>query len=313
MRLAVSALAVGIVWLVWTWTAMPALGAGSEAPPAAAEEAKTEHPPRIPWRTDLAAALKEAADSGCIVLIYFHADWCQPCRLMDEGTFTTRGITGYVTENFVPVRIDDSKEASDVSKKYEIRLYPSLLFLAAGGDPLHMVLGPRTPAQLYPILEQVVALPKLIEAQAKAPDDLQANFDLGGAWATLDQLKKAEPYLRRVINVDPGNAHGHLDQARLILAIVPIEDGDAPQVLKNLDQFVADFKDSPQCVNALMFKGIVLFRDGRLEEARQVFDQLRSGYPKHPKAYEADKAIEAIDARLKAKESEKGTPAAKNN
>jgi len=311
MRLAVSGLTLGAVLLIWS--VLPAVAeTPSNSPAELGDGTKSEPAYRIEWRTLLAAALKEAADSGRLVLVYFHADWCQPCRLMDDGTFTTRGTTLYVAQHFVPVRIDDSKETSDVSKKYEIRLYPSILFLAAGGDPLHIVLGPRTPAQLYPILKQVAALPKLIEAQAKAPDDPKANFDLGGAWAILDQLKKAEPYLRRVVEKDPGNALGHLDQARLILAMVPIEDGDSALALKNLDQFIADFKDSPQRANALMFKGIVLYRDGRLEEARQVFDQLRTDYPKHSKAYEADKAIEAIDARLKAKAAE-NAPAAKNN
>jgi len=49
----------------------------------------------------------------------------------------------------------------------------------------------------------------------------------------------------------------------------------------------------------------VLYQDGRLEEARKVFERLQKEFPKHAMTYKADKAITAIDARLRAREVEK--------
>ena len=49
----------------------------------------------------------------------------------------------------------------------------------------------------------------------------------------------------------------------------------------------------------MYYVGTVLYRDGRLAESREAFDRLRQEYPRHVMAYKADKAIEAIDLRLR--------------
>jgi protein disulfide-isomerase len=264
---------------------------------------------RIDWRTDLAVALAEAAKTGRPVLIYFHADWCQPCRLMDGTTFVNRAVAAYIGQHFIPVKVDDTKDTSPVSKKYDVRIYPSLLLLSAAAEPLHMVLFPRTAAELYPILEKMTALAVAIEAQKRAPEDLEANFRLGEAWAGLDHFRRAEPHLARVVQRDPRNERGRLVQARLMLAVVPLEDGDSAQAIKNLRQFIEEFKDLPQAPTALYAIGAILMQDGKLQEARRVFEDVRTRFRKDAKAYEADKAIETIDARLKAGAGENKKPA----
>ncbi|MBM4018591.1 MAG: DUF255 domain-containing protein [Planctomycetes bacterium] len=289
----------------------------SPAPkPAPTTQPAPQPPPaqpalRIEWRTDLAAALREAAAAGRPVLIYFHADWCQPCRLMDSATFVNRAVADYIGRNFVPVRVDDSKEASAVSKKYDIRIYPSILLLSGAGEPLHMVLFPRTAAELYPILEKMAAMPGLIEAHKNAPDDLEANFRLGEAWAGLDHFRRAEPFLARAAALDPKNEKGRLVPARLMLALVPLEDGDAAAAIGNLRRFAEDFKDSPEAPTALYAIGTILVRDNRFKEARDAFEEVRTRFPKHARAYEADKAIDSIDARLGAPGRTAADPAAR--
>jgi len=276
---------------------------------AADGSAKTETKPppasRMDWRTDLDAALKEAAASDRLVLIYFRADWCQPCLLMENGTFARPGFVKYLAERFVPLKADDTAEPGAASKKYQVRIYPSVLFLSSAGEALHMVVGPQTAPQLHAIMERVRGLVKVLAAQKKAPNDLEANFAVGSAYVGLDHLRRAEPYLQRACELDPKNEHGRLSQARLLLAVVPVEDGDSALALKNLAAYMEEFKDSPEIPAAIFFRGEILFGDAKMDpekllEARQVFDALRTQFPKHVKAYEADRAIDVIDARLRA-------------
>lgn len=284
----------------------PGAAAGATITPAEAkQDPKTEKttgkvpPIAIAWRKDLDSALQESARTARPVVIFFYADWSQPCRWMDRGTFASPAVAQYVLRNFIPVKVDDSADTSPVTAKYQVRVYPTLLFLAPTGEPLHIVLGPRTAAEAYPILEKVAALPRLITAQQKAPDDLEANFQLGNAFAVLNQLKRAEPYLRRAAELAPKNEGGRLSQSRLLLAIVPLEDGDSALAMRNIDAWLREFPQAPEVPTAMYYQGTILFQDGRLQDARRYFDRLRIEFPKHPKAYEADKAIEAIDARLK--------------
>ena len=261
---------------------------------------KKEPAIRIAWRTDLEAARQEAAKYGHVILIFFCADWSQPATWMNDGTFVSLPVAGYVVQHFIPVRIDDSAGTSPVTKQYDIRVYPTVLFLDAAGKPLHMVLGPRPPQAFYGILKQVAELPKLIEAQRAAPDDLEANFAAGNAFALLNQLKRGQPYLKRAAELAPKNQNGRLSQARLLLAVVPLEDGDAALAMANIEAYLKEFKDAPEVPVAVFYQGTILFQDGKLAESRRYFEEVRQRFPTHPKAYDADKAIEAIDVRLKA-------------
>jgi tetratricopeptide (TPR) repeat protein len=281
--------------------AAPAKSAATAATPTGTAAEKAPPPVLINWRKDLAAARKEAVDSGGILFYFFSADWCQACRIMEHSTFVNRAIAQYINTKFIPVRIDDSKDTSQTTTKYQVTVYPSILFVGPGDDPLHMMVGPWTASELYPIMLQVEALPTLIEAQKKKPDDLEANFAVGDALAKLEHLKRAEPYLKRAAGLAPKNENGRLSQARLYLALVPIEDGDTDRTIKNIDQWLLDFKDAPEVVTAIFFQGAILFKEGKYDAARPYFERIRKEFPKHPKAFDADQAIAEIDARLKFK------------
>ena len=279
-----------------------------EAEPVEAETTELEpEAPRIQpdWRSDFESALKEAAASDRVILIYFRADWSQPCDWVDRGSFGKKKMVTYISRYFIPLRVDDTEETSPLSRRYGIRVYPTVLFLDPAGEPLHMVLGPRMPRQFYDIMEKVRMLPGLIQAQKASPDDLEANFSPGMAFADLNQLRRAAPFLKRAAELDPENKHGRRDKAELLLAMAPLEDGDSARVLENLDAYMARFGGSAEIPVAIYWKGTVLYRDGRLEEARNVFERLQKEFPTHAMTYKADKAIAAIDTRLRAREVEK--------
>jgi len=271
--------------------------------PEARAGATTGAKPLIPiaWRSNLDAAKREAAERGWCILVYFRADWCAPCRLMGKGTFTLPAVAQFINRHFVPVRIDDSNGRGEVTKAYDIRVYPSVLFLDPGGEPVHLVLGPRVPEVFYRTLQQVKTLPALMERQHAHPDSLEANFALGNTLGKLNQLKKAAPYLEKAAALDPKNDRGRRSQARLILAVVPLEEGKSAEALANLEAWLREFGNAPEAPVAVWYQGTILYQDGRLNEARRYFEQIIEQFPKHTKAYEADKAIEHIDARLRGK------------
>ena len=270
------------------------------APSPPKDKPPAEAPAQIDWRLSLETGLKDAAKSQRIILMLFGADWCQPCKVMERGTFGSKAIALYIERHFVPVRIDDSKGPSAASQTFRVRTYPTVIFLDATGDVLHRQAGPMTPAEFQPLMERVAALPGLFADQKEKPEDLEANFALGNALAILNQMVRGAPFLERAAQLDPENKKGRQSQARLILAMTPLEEGDAAKTLSLLDKFEAEFKGAPEIPIAIYYRGAVLFQDGQLPEARKVFDQLRKDYPKQPQAYEADKAILAIDGRLKA-------------
>lgn len=260
----------------------------------------------ITWFRDLDPALAEATRTGRLVLVFFTADWCQPCRWMDKGTFAAPAVAQFVLRHFVPLRVDDTGEPGTVSKKYAIRVYPTVLFLAPSGEAVHIELGPRTPNEILPILQRVESLPRLLLTAQQKPDDLEAQFAAGNALALLNQLRGAKPLLSRAAELAAKTGGPRLSQARLLLAVVPLEDGDSAAAMKNIEAWLAEFPGAPEAPVAIYYQGTILYQDGKLDDARRYYEQVRTRFPKHAKAYEADKAIEAIEARQKAEAKQQG-------
>lgn len=94
----------------------------------------------------LAAAEKE----GKPVFIDCFTDWCGPCKWMTANIFTDDKVAAYFNENYVCLKIDMEKgEGVDIAKRYQIRAYPTLLFLDAKGERLLVSVGANRDPQSY--------------------------------------------------------------------------------------------------------------------------------------------------------------------
>lgn len=85
----------------------------------------------VPWKTDLDAALREAASQGRPVLLDFRADWCVACLELEEKTWPDSGVQKAL-ERMTPVRLDMTKntpENRDLQKRYGVKGLPTVILL----------------------------------------------------------------------------------------------------------------------------------------------------------------------------------------
>ncbi len=99
-----------------------------------ANKASTSGAPltRMPWQRDLRQAMKEAKESGKMILIDVYTDWCGPCKKLDADTYTNPEVLTYLTRTFICVKVnaEDPKLGYWVSSKYGIDAYPSIIVLS---------------------------------------------------------------------------------------------------------------------------------------------------------------------------------------
>ena len=154
----------------------------------------------------LATAKKE----NKLLFLDAYTTWCGPCKLMAKNVFPQTNVGEFYNANFVNSKIDMEKgEGIDIAKLYNVRAYPTYLFINGDGELIHRVTSYFPPEEFINVgkdavdpAKQMGALKKKFESGNKDPEFLKsfikifafADADLATkAAATYFAGKKAEP------------------------------------------------------------------------------------------------------------------------
>ncbi len=85
----------------------------------------------------LEEARQRASAEDKLFFVYFTADWCVLSKWMKENTFSDVLLSTYVTEHYLPVRMNiDLPEGRQLMGRFEVVKIPTLLFFSASGKLL---------------------------------------------------------------------------------------------------------------------------------------------------------------------------------
>ncbi|MDD3036545.1 thioredoxin family protein [Bacteroides sp.] len=87
-------------------------------------------------------ALKVAKAENKLLFVDCFTTWCGPCRMLSNVVFKDSLVADYFNRHFVNLKMDMEKgEGIELRKKYEVRGYPTLLFLNSNGEVVYRLLG----------------------------------------------------------------------------------------------------------------------------------------------------------------------------
>ena len=93
--------------------------------------------------------LKEARKEKKMIFVDGYTSWCGPCKMLSKMVFTNDTVADYFNRHFVNVKMDMEKgEGPALAKKYEVRAFPTLLFLDREGRLVHCIVGFQSPQKL---------------------------------------------------------------------------------------------------------------------------------------------------------------------
>jgi len=117
--------------------------------PAPAAEAGTA----IQW-----VAYDDAVDAASKqdkkVYLYFYADWCHYCKVMNSKTFVSEQVITRLNDDFIPVRIK-MKDQARVAEQFNVQGVPSSWFLENTGERIGAKPGYLPPEQFLDLLNFV--------------------------------------------------------------------------------------------------------------------------------------------------------------
>lgn len=84
---------------------------------------------------DIEAYQKQAAKEGKLLFINFYADWCLPCKMMEESTYKDEEIAVFMHKNCICLHINgDSEKGKLLRQNYAVNIFPTLLFFNKNGN-----------------------------------------------------------------------------------------------------------------------------------------------------------------------------------
>lgn len=189
------------------------------------------------------AAREKAKRENKLYFIEFYAKWCEPCKWMDEHTFSQPKLTSYVAQNYIPVKVDvENLDGFVWKQKYKVQYLPTIIVLNADGAVLGKYEKSMEANDLLRVLQNHKGSPISAETEYMAKENLapaapvktNQNSEAKPVFVTLrepglpkpsDVVRKAEDINKPVRAVNSGTGNSRPSKSSLVTTD-PMSDGN---------------------------------------------------------------------------------------
>ena len=195
--------------------------------------------------------LAQAKSENKLVMVDVMTDWCKWCIELDNKVYAKKEVSDFANANLISYKIDAEKgEGVDFAKKYQIKGYPSILFLDGDGNEIDRIYG-YVPAKDFLEMMQdynkgVNTFSYLKAEVEKNPSNIDASLKLADKYSMYSETDKAKDLLNKIVEMDGSNAGGKTDDAKFRLILFTEKDEKA----KQLESFINDNPNSDQLKDA---------------------------------------------------------------
>jgi thiol-disulfide isomerase/thioredoxin len=134
----------------------------------------TEKEPGIHFeKISFEKALLKAKKQDKLIFIDFYTEWCAPCKKLAKGPFLDVNVGNFYNKNFISLKLDAEKEGMEVAKKYEVSVYPTLMFIDGDGKMVFRSVGSKHGNNLIGLGNEAI----LSVNDENSLENLQAMFD----------------------------------------------------------------------------------------------------------------------------------------
>jgi len=97
-------------------------------------------------------ALEAAQEQRKLIFVDAYTMWCGPCKMMDRNVYPDSEVGQYYNEHFINVKMDMERgEGYSFASKYNVTVYPTLLFINHEGAQIYRDSAYKSPQQMLSI------------------------------------------------------------------------------------------------------------------------------------------------------------------
>lgn len=103
-------------------------------------------------------SIEEAISQNKKIFVSFSAEWCLPCKVMDQSIFNDPEIADLLNQNFISIKADvDSYSGNSWNELYNANYLPTTLFASKNGQELNRFNGVPNRVDFINLLKEVLA------------------------------------------------------------------------------------------------------------------------------------------------------------
>lgn len=222
----------------------------------------------------LEEALAQAKKENKLVFADVGAYWCPPCHRLDEEVFVVDAVGEFIGAGYIAIHVDAEKgEGPEIVSQYNVQAYPTMLVLEPTGIEKGRIVDFVAADALKVALERIArgdnVLADRVAAVESNPDDVEARYRLGHAYALAARRKDAEAQFGAVELADPRDEMGFASQVRYDRAMFFRYklDADLDAAVADLEGLQEAFPESKSATKAYRLIGRLRHAQGRDDEA----------------------------------------------
>ncbi|MEE9373924.1 MAG: thioredoxin family protein [Saprospiraceae bacterium] len=105
----------------------------------------------------LESAKSLAKSENKYVFVKFYADWCVPCKWMDETTYSDPTVVGKINANFIPLKVNiDDFDGFSLRQELAVSVLPTVIIFDSDGRVIKRIEETLPPSKMIKIIDKVV-------------------------------------------------------------------------------------------------------------------------------------------------------------
>jgi len=157
---------------------------------------------------------------------------------LDREVYQDTSYSAFINEHFISIKVNGQEgDGKKYKEKFKVRGYPTVLFFQTDGMEIDRVCGyDGNKAAFYQTMVDYVngknTLSDFLTRLATIPYDVKANYRVAKRYTDRWELEEAQPYFKRILELDPQDTHGYDEESHGYIAVnhLNITGDDQPMI-----------------------------------------------------------------------------------